>query len=120
MNLIACIIGLATGILSGMGVGGGSLLVLYLTLIANVNPYRAGGINLLYYIGCASTALIGHIRNHRIEIRIVLWSILGGIIAVIPCSLLADQLAHNLLKRLFGILVLYIAIREWKQSGTME
>ena len=120
MNFTACIIGLLTGILSGMGIGGGSLLVLYLTIAAGVPPRQAGGINLLYYMGCAPLAIVGHVRNHLIDIRVAGWCILGGIITVIPSALLTNLLTHNLLKRLFGILVLYIAVREWKQSKITE
>ena len=53
MTVIAVAAGLLTGILSGFGIGGGSLLLLYLTLFAGVDQYQAGGINLLYFIACA-------------------------------------------------------------------
>ena len=45
--IVAFVVGLVTGILSGFGVGGGSLLMLYLTMFAGVQQYAAGGINLL-------------------------------------------------------------------------
>ena len=50
MWVIALLIGTLTGIISGFGIGGGSLLVLYLTAFAGVAQYAAGGINLLYFI----------------------------------------------------------------------
>ena len=110
--LIAIIVGTLTGIISGFGIGGGSLLVLYLTAFANVSQYTAGGINLLYFIGCAPAALVGHIRNKSIEWQAVLWCALGGIATVIPTALLAANLDTNLLRRLFGFLLLYIGIKE--------
>ena len=63
MTVIAVAAGLLTGILSGFGIGGGSLLLLYLTLFAGVDQYQAGGINLLYFIACAPAALYSHIKN---------------------------------------------------------
>lgn len=112
MWVIALLIGTLTGIISGFGIGGGSLLVLYLTAFAGVAQYTAGGINLLYFIGCAPAALIGHIRHKAIEWKAVLWCSLGGIVAVIPTALLAANMDTNLLRRLFGILLLYIGIKE--------
>ena len=116
MNLFAILIGIATGIISGFGIGGGSLLVLYLTTIIGATQYTAGGINLIYFIGCAPIALTGHIQNKRIEWKTVVYCVLAGIAIAIPTSLLADGLDGNWLRRLFGLMLLYIGIKEW-QAG---
>ncbi len=104
--------GFATGIISGFGVGGGSLLVLYLTAIAGISQYEAGGINLLYFIGCAPAALIGHIRHRAIEWRAVCWCAAAGVCAAIPAAMLASAIDTALLHRLFGIILLYIGLKE--------
>ena len=112
MMMVNFIIGLATGIISGFGIGGGSLLVLYLTAFAGVAQQEAGGINLLYFIGCAPAALIGHIRHKAVEWKATLWCVVAGMVAVIPTSLLADGIDTHLLRRLFGGVLLYVGIRE--------
>ena len=106
------LIGVATGIISGFGIGGGSLLVLYLTAFAGVSQYTAGGINLLYFIGCAPTALVGHINNRAIQWKAVLWSTVAGVAAAIPASFLAAGIEVGLLRRLFGVGLLYIGAKE--------
>ena len=53
MIFLDFIVGAATGVLSGFGIGGGTLLVLYLTAVGGIEQTIAGGINLLYFIGCA-------------------------------------------------------------------
>ena len=108
------LIGVATGVISGFGIGGGSLLVLYLTVFAGVSQYAAGGINLLYFIGCAPAALIGHIRQKNIVWSAVLWCSAAGVAVAIPVSLLAAHISTGLLHRLFGVVLLYISIRELK------
>lgn len=112
MMVVNFLIGLATGIVSGFGIGGGSLLVLYLTAFAGVAQQEAGGINLLYFIGCAPAALVGHIRHKAVEWKAVLWCVVGGIAAAIPTALLTADLDTGLLRRLFGGLLLYVGIRE--------
>ena len=94
------IVGLLTGILSGFGIGGGSLLILYLTSFSGINQYIAGGINLLYFLFCAPAALFSHIRNRLIGRPSLLaaWS--------------AGMKDVRLLRRIFGIFLLYIGIRE--------
>ena len=116
MNPLNFLVGIATGIISGFGIGGGSLLVLYLTTIIGATQYTAGGINLIYFIGCAPIALIGHIQNKRIEWKTVVYCVVAGIAIAIPTSLLADGLDGNWLRRLFGLMLLYIGIKEW-QAG---
>ena len=120
MSQLSVLIGAITGILSGLGVGGGSLLVLFLTAVCGYAPYHAGGINLLYFIGCAPAALWQHLRSKQVNIRATLWCAMGGSILVVPSSWIAAHIETELLKRLFGILVLCVAIREWRQSNVMD
>lgn len=116
MSLLDFAVGAATGILSGFGIGGGSLLVLYLTAIGGVEQTVAGGINLLYFIGCAPAALVGHAKQKIIQWKTALWCILGGIpMAVITSSLMQD-IDTDFLRRLFGIFLIFIGIKEWKAA----
>lgn len=108
----AILIGLATGILSGFGVGGGSLLLLYLTMFAGVSQYRAGGINLLYFIACAPAALVSHIKNQLVEWNAVKWSVAAGVPASILAAIGAAGMNVSWLRRLFGVLLLYIGCKE--------
>lgn len=117
MNILAFLIGAATGIISGFGIGGGSLLVLYLTTIGGVAQQTAGGINLLYFIGCAPVALIGHIRHKLIVWQAVWWCTLAGIVIAIPTAILSHRIAAPLLRRMFGIVCLYIGIKEWRAGS---
>ena len=105
-------VGLLTGILSGFGVGGGSLLMLYLTMFAGVLQYAAGGINLLYFIACAPAALWSHVKNGLVERPAVLWCTLAGLPVSVAAAFLASWINVDLLRRAFGVLLLYIGVRE--------
>lgn len=111
-NLLSVLVGLLTGILSGFGIGGGSLLLLYLTLVAGLPQYQAGGLNLLYFLACAPAALISHIQHHLVRWDAVKWSVFAGI----PMSILAARAAATIrtdwLRRAFGVFLLYVGIRE--------
>ena len=65
--IIALLAGLATGILSAFGIGGGTLLLLWMTLFAGVEQHTAQGINLLYFLPTAAIALPAHIKNGFID-----------------------------------------------------
>lgn len=110
--VLALCVGLATGVLSGFGVGGGSLLMLYLTMFAGVPQYAAGGINLLYFIACAPAALWSHVKNGLIEKPAALWCALAGVPVSVIAALAAARMDVSLLRRGFGVLLLYIGVHE--------
>lgn len=110
--LVPMVIGALTGIISGFGIGGGSLLMLYLTMVAGIEQRAAGGINLLYFLACAPTALVGHIRNRLIDWRVMLVTAITGCAASLILAWVAHQLDISLLRRGFGVLLLYIGIKE--------
>ena len=112
MKILEFLVGLVTGIISGFGIGGGSLLILYLTAVAGVNQYTAGGVNLLYFIGCAPCALISHIKNKRIVWQAVLFCTLAGVITSVAAAFLGARMEVGLLRRLFGGFLLLTGLRE--------
>lgn len=110
--LLPALVGLATGVLSGFGIGGGSLLMLYLTILAGMDQRVAAGINLLYFLACAPAALVSHIKNGLVEKRAALWCAAAGVLCAAGGSALAARIDLSLLRRGFGVLLLYIGIRE--------
>lgn len=104
--------GLATGVISGFGIGGGSLLILYLTAFAGMDQYAAGGVNLLYFLFCAPAALVSHIKNKLVDWKTVLFCTLTGAASSVAAAFAAAAIDVGLLRRLFGVLLLYIGFKE--------
>ena len=97
---------------SGYGVGGGTLLVLYLTAVAGLEQYQAGGINLLYFIACAPAALYAHVKNGLVEGRAVRWCVAAGVLTSVAAAFLAARMDTDWLRRLFGVFLLYVGAKE--------
>ena len=57
------IIGLISGIVGGLGMGGGTILILLLTLISNVEQHIAQGINVIFFVPTAIAAIIMMVKN---------------------------------------------------------
>jgi Predicted permeases len=112
MELFHVLIGLITGLLSGYGIGGGTLLMLWLTLVCKTDQLTAAGINLLYFIFPAVPALFGHSKNKLVEKEAVIFCVLTGIPACIAVSFFVSHLPLSLLRRLFGVFLLVIGTRE--------
>lgn len=116
--IAAGLAGLITGILSGFGIGGGTLLLLYMTLFAGVAQHTAQGINLLYFLPTAATALPSHIKNGFIDKKAAVPAILAGLAGTGLAAWIATALDVALLRRCFGAYLLYIGIREFCKKRT--
>ena len=106
------IIGFLSGIISGMGIGGGTILIPSLIFFTSLNQQEAQGINLIVFIPVAIVALIIHYREKNIEFKYAKWIILGGTIGSIIGSLFALKINPISLRRYFGIFLIFIGIYE--------
>ncbi|MGE4282277.1 MAG: sulfite exporter TauE/SafE family protein [Clostridia bacterium] len=109
---IAILAGLASGIISGMGIGGGTILIPVLVFILHTDQHIAQSINLLYFIPTAIIALIVHIKCKRIDFKLAMIIVAFGIIGAVIGSRLAVKLPSELLKKMFGIFLFAMGIYE--------
>jgi len=104
--------GFVSGIISGMGIGGGAILIPALVFFANTTQHAAQCTNLIYFIPTALIALTVHIKDKRIDIRIALPIILFGLVGAYAGSRLAVSLNGKTLGKLFGIFLLVVGANE--------
>ena len=114
--LLPALAGGVTGVLSGFGVGGGTLLLIYLTAFADLEQTTAQGINLLYFLPAAATALPSHIKNGYIKKQTALPAIGAGLLCSAAAAWAATTLDVELLRKCFGAFLLYIGVRELLQK----
>ena len=108
----AILISTALGFLSGLGTGGGSLLVLWLTAVVGMEPLNARAINLLFFIPSALVACWFRRQQGTLKVHHVLPAITAGCAAALLGSWFSIVLDSTLLKKLFGILLIFAGIRE--------
>lgn len=109
---LAVLVGLILGFLAGLGIGGGSLLILWLTLIVGLPPTEARCINLMFFIPCALCSSLFRLRQGTLPIKKLLLPMALGCIMAAGGSLLSDQLDTDILKKIFGFLLLFTGIKE--------
>ena len=110
-------VGALTGVLSGFGVGGGSLLLIYMTGFAGVPQALAQGINLLYFLPTAATALPAHFKNGYVEKRALLPAIGLGLVCSALTAWVAAGLDVEVLRKCFGGFLIVIGLRELFKKG---
>lgn len=114
--LISLIIGTLLGFLSGLGIGGGSLLILWLTLVVGMEQQTARMVNLLFFLPAAVVACYYRKKQGTLDIRKMVPAIAAGCLGAVLGTRLGGNLNTTLLKKGFGILLLATGIREmlWK------
>lgn len=106
------ITGFLSGIISGMGIGGGTILIPSLIFFTSLTQQEAQGTNLIVFIPIAFVALIIHHKEKNIEFQYAKWIILGGIIGAIIGSIFALKIDPSALKKYFGVFLLSIGFYE--------
>ena len=106
------IVGTVLGFLAGIGTGGGSLLLLWLTAVRGVPPEEARTFNLLFFLPSALIATFLRQKQQRPEYKSLLPAIAAGGVAAVATSILSQDMDTGLLKKLFGGLLTAAGIRE--------
>lgn len=115
--LMPFLVGAATGVLSGFGVGGGTLLLVYMTAFAGVDQRLAQGINLLYFLPAGLMALPAHFRNGYVERGALIPAIGAGLACAALGSWLATGMEVGLLRKLFGGFLMVVGTAELFGKG---
>lgn len=110
--LVPLLIAILLGFLAGMGVGGGSLLLLWLTQVVGMPQSQARILNLLFFLPAAITATLFRVRKQLIPPGVILPALLTGCTAAAVFTLLARFLDIALMKKLLGGLLILVGLRE--------
>ena len=104
------VIGLVSGIVGGLGMGGGTILILLLTMFSNIEQHIAQGTNVIFFVPTAIAAILIFIKNKNIKFKIgipiCLWGVLGAWIG----ATISSKMEVGMLRKWFGAFLISIAI----------
>lgn len=113
---VSLIVGTVLGFLAGLGTGGGSLLILWLTLVLGMEPSTARTINLLFFLPAAIVSTLFRWKQGRVDLKKLLPAIIAGCICAAVFALIGMNLDLTMLKKLFGGMLLATGCRELFQK----
>ena len=112
IDLIEILIGVVSGIITAIGLGGGTVLILLLTFGLGISQHVAQATNLLFFIPTAFTAVILNLKEKNIELNVGINLIFLGIIGAALGSICANHVDVGNLRRFFGCFLLCVAFHE--------
>ena len=109
---VALIVGTVLGFLAGLGTGGGSLLILWLTLVLGMEPSTARTINLLFFLPAAVVSTLFRWKQGRVDFKKLMPAMIAGCICAGIFAFIAMNLDLTAIKKLFGGMLLATGCRE--------
>lgn len=110
--MIEVLIGLISGIISGTGMGGGTILILLLSIFMGLDQHVAQATNLVFFVPTAIAAIFISLKKKIIDLRTGVVVIIVGVVGATIGAIISSKMNVNLLKKFFGIFLLIIAIYE--------
>ena len=108
--IIACAVGFGTGIVSAFGIGGGTLLLLVMTLFLGVEGPVARCINLLYFLPTALGSLYYHKKNGYLHKTAIRAAVPIGVALAVAGAVAAAYIDTGLLRKAFGLYLLWAGV----------
>ncbi len=106
------LIGLVSGIVSGTGMGGGTILIFLLTFVIGMEQHIAQATNLIFFIPTSIVAIIVNVKNKNIDIPLAIIISIFGILGAIIGANISINTDVGILRKCFGIFLAIIAINE--------
>lgn len=110
--IVISVVSFFTGIFASLGLGGGMVLIIYLTVFAEVSQLNAQGINLIFFIPIAVMSLYKHHKNHLVEWQKIVPILITGSVFVVIFSLIANNTDNRILQKMFGGFVVIAGLKE--------
>lgn len=116
MKILDVVVSLVASALAGTGVGGGGLLVIYLTLARGAEQLAAQSINLSFFVSGAAAAVPIHIKKRNIDSLAVIFIGAFGIVGAFLGLTIAKSISPSLLRKFFGVFLVICGMKGLKNA----
>lgn len=103
--------GFVSGLLGGMGMGGGTVLIPVLTLFFGVEQHIAQATNLIAFLPMAAFSLNVHKKKGLLKTDGVWWIVVPALLTSVAGGFVAAVLSAGILRKLFGAFLVFLAFK---------
>lgn len=114
--VLSILAGIVCGMISGLGIGGGSILMVWMTAFMGLEQRIAQGINLLYFLPTAAASLFFHTKNRFVEWHITIPAALCGAACAALFAFFSQRIDSEIMRKLFGGFLLLIGLFEIRKA----
>lgn len=110
--MLAIVFGIISGIVTGLGMGGGTILILLLSLFMNMEQHIAQATNLIFFIPTSLSAILINLKQKNVDKKLAITISIYGIIGAVVGAKISENISSQNLRKYFAIFILIIAIHE--------
>lgn len=110
--MLAIVFGIISGIVTGLGMGGGTILILLLSLFMNIEQHIAQATNLIFFIPTSLSAILINLKQKNVDKKLAITISFYGIIGAVVGAKISENISSQNLRKYFAIFILIIAIHE--------
>lgn len=107
------IYGIVSGILSGFGMGGGTILILCLTTWEKMEQHVAQATSLVFFLAASISAILTNRKKIPVDKKLVTTIVTWGGIGAIIGAVISLNMGVQALRKAFGIFLMAIVANEW-------
>ena len=111
-GLIMAIVGFFAAIIGSMGLGGGGILLLYISAFTDIPQLKAQGINLLFFLPIGLVSLCFHIKNRLVDKKAALLTVVSAVPAAVAGAFLASSVNQDILRKGLAVFLFFLGVRE--------
>lgn len=110
--MLEIIFGIIAGTITGLGMGGGTILILLLTLFNGLEQHIAQATNLVFFIPTSLAAIFTNLKQNNDDLKLTVIISIFGIIGAIIGAVISEKITSDSLRKYFAIFIFIIALRE--------
>lgn len=110
--MLGVIFGIIAGMVTGLGMGGGTVLILLLSLFMGLEQHIAQATNLVFFIPTSLAAIIMNLKQKNVDLKLATTISFFGVIGAIIGAIISNNISSDNLRKYFAIFILIIALHE--------
>lgn len=110
--MLNIVFGIIAGIVTGLGMGGGTILILLLSVFMGLEQHIAQATNLVFFIPTSIAAILTNLKQKNVDLKLAINISFFGIIGAIIGAMLSSNISSENLRKYFAIFIFAIALHE--------
>lgn len=106
------LIGFFAALVGSMGLGGGGVLLLYLSAFTSATQLAAQGINLIFFLPIGLTSVLTHMKNGLIRKKTAAFMILGALPTAALGAWGSAFVSQDILRKILAVFLMILGARE--------
>ena len=110
--MLEILFGFIAGNITGLGMGGGTILILLLSLFTNLDQHIVQGTNIIFFLPASIASIMTNLKHKNVDIKLARTVSFYGVLGAVLGAIISKKISSNNLKKFFAIFFFFFFINE--------